>query len=162
MTDTPQQGRLVILATLCVALLLTIMPIPDWARHFRPAWVALILIYWAMALPHRVGIGVAFATGIMLDVISGTLLGQHALGLAVIIYITLHLHQRVRLFPAWQQSLVVLALLLLDHMLNLWVIGLTREHPPGLEYWIAPLVGMLLWPWVFVLLRDLRRRFQVS
>lgn len=156
------QSWLVILVTVCIAMLLTILPMPDWARPFRPQWVTLVLLYWAIALPHRVGVGSGFVAGIVLDVLTGTLLGQHALGLSVVVFIAIQLHQRIRVFPFWQQSLGVLVLLTVEHLLALWVIGATRGHAPGLSYWTVPLIGALLWPWVFVTLRKVRRHFKVS
>jgi rod shape-determining protein MreD len=155
------RGGLAILASFCVALVLTILPLPDWAQPFRPQWVTLVLIYWTLALPHRVGVGIGFLNGIALDVLTGTLLGQHALGLSIVAFATLKLHQRVRVFPLWQQSLVVLVLLVVEHLLALWVMGAIQEQPPGLVYWAVPPIGALLWPWVFVILRDIRRRFHV-
>lgn len=155
-------GRLVIFATVCVALLLTILPIPEWARPLRPQWVTLVLLYWTIALPHRVGVGTGFVVGIVLDVLTGTLLGHHALGLSVVLFIAIQLHQRIRLFPLWQQSLGVLMLLVVQHLLALWVIGATRGEAPGLGYWMVPVIGALLWPWMFVTLRTLRRHFKVS
>jgi len=156
------EGRLVIVATLCVAMLLTILPMPEWARPFRPQWVTLVLLYWAIALPHRVGVGSGFLAGILLDVLTGTLLGQHALGLSIVTFIAIQLHQRIRVFPFWQQSLGVLVMLVIEHLLALWVTGATRGVAPGLIYWSAPLIGALLWPWVFVTLRKVRRHFKVS
>ncbi|MCB1785522.1 MAG: rod shape-determining protein MreD [Chromatiaceae bacterium] len=156
------QGRLVIVLTLCVAMLLTILPMPEWARPFRPQWVTLVLLYWAIALPHRVGVGSGFIAGIVLDVLTGTLLGQHALGLSVVTFIAIQLHQRIRVFPLWQQSLGILVLLVIDHLLALWITGATRSIAPGLGYWTVPLIGTLLWPWVFVTLRKIRRHFKVS
>lgn len=157
----PARGGVAIALTFCLALILTILPLPEWARDFRPQWVTLVLIYWTMALPHRVGVGVGFVVGILMDVLTGTLLGQHALGLSVVAFATLKLHQRVRVFPLWQQSLVVLVLLVVDHLLRLWVMGATNQRPPGLIYWAIPPIGALLWPWIFVVLRDIRRRFHV-
>jgi rod shape-determining protein MreD len=154
-------GGLAILASFCVALVLTILPLPDWAQPYRPQWVTLVLIYWTLALPHRVGVGIGFLNGIALDVLTGTLLGQHALGLSIVAFATLKLHQRVRVFPLWQQSLVVLVLLVVEHLLALWVMGAIKEKPPGLVYWAVPPIGALLWPWIFVILRDIRRRFHV-
>lgn len=156
------QGRLVILATFCVAMLLMILPMPDWARPFRPQWVTLVLIYWAIALPHRVGVGSAFVAGIILDVLTGTLLGQHALGLSIVAFIAIQLHQRIRVFPFWQQSLGILVLLLIEHILTFWLTGVTRGVTPGMTYWAVPPIGALLWPWVFVTLRKIRRHFKVS
>jgi len=161
MSLSPARGGLIILLSFCLALSLTILPLPDWARAFRPQWVTLVLIYWAMALPHRIGVGIGFSLGILLDVLTGTLLGQHALGLSIVAFATVKLHQRVRVFPLWQQSLVVLVLLVVEHLLALWIMGTTNERPPGLLYWAVPPIGALLWPWIFVVLRDLRRRFHV-
>lgn len=157
----PENGRLAILITLCVAMLLMILPMPEWARPFRPQWVTLVLLYWAIALPHRIGVGSGFIVGIVLDVLTGTLLGQHALGLSIVIFIAIQLHQRIRVFPFWQQSLGILILLVIEHLLALWVTGATRGVTPGLAYWAVPLIGALLWPWVFVTLRKTRRHFKV-
>ena len=156
------EGRLVIVVTLCVAMLLAILPMPEWARPFRPQWVTLVLLYWAIALPHRVGVGSGFLAGIVLDVLTGALLGQHALGLSVVTFIAIQLHQRIRVFPFWQQSLGILVLLVIEHLLSLWVIGATRGVAPGLSYWGVPLIGALLWPWIFVTLRKVRRHFKIS
>jgi rod shape-determining protein MreD len=114
MTLTPRRGGVVILLSFLVAFLLMVLPLPEWARSFRPQWYTLVLIYWCMASPQRVGVGVGWLTGIIVDVLTGTLLGQHALSLSVIAYITQKLHQRLRLFPIWQQSLSIFSLLLID------------------------------------------------
>jgi len=159
---TPQRGGLVILLSFILALLLTVLPLPEWARLYRPQWSTLVLIYWTLASPHRVGVGVGWMTGIIVDVITGTLLGQHALALSLIAFITQKMHQRLRLFPVWQQSLTVLVLLLIEKLLALWVMGATSQHVPSLTFWIPPIAGMLLWPWIYIILRDLRRKFQVS
>ena len=82
--------------TLFVAFMLTIMPLPDWVVEFRPDWVTLVLIYWAMALPTKVGVTTAWLAGLMLDVSHGAILGQHALGLMLVIYIVHIQHQRLR------------------------------------------------------------------
>jgi rod shape-determining protein MreD len=152
----------VIVSVFLLALGLAVMPLPVWAQDFRPQWVSLALIYWCMALPQRVSIGSAWSMGVLEDVLTGTLLGQHALGLTLVAYLTLKLHLRVRIFPLWQQSLVVLALLLVERLLGLWVIGATGQPTPTLWYWAPTLVGTLLWPWVYIVLRDVRRRFKVT
>jgi rod shape-determining protein MreD len=156
------QGGLFILITFLVSLLLTVLPLPDWSQHLRPPWVALVLIYWCIALPERVGVGVAWVVGIFLDVLTGALFGQHALGLLVVAYMAVTLHQRMRLFPLWQQSLIVLIMLLVDRLLVLWVAGAAGQPPPSLWYWMPAITGMLLWPWMFIMLRGVRRRFRVS
>jgi rod shape-determining protein MreD len=160
--ETRPGGARVVLATFVIALFLTILPLPDWAQGYRPQWVALTLIYWCLALPQRVGVGWAFAVGLVLDVLVGTLLGQHALSLSLVAYLTLELHQRIRVFPLWQQSLSVLVLLWVERLLTLWIMGATGQPTPTLWYWAPSIVSMLCWPWVYHALRGVRRRFQVA
>ncbi len=162
MTPVRSQGGLIIFTTFLATLVLTVLPLPDWAQPLRPAWCTLVLIYWCLALPQRVGVIIGWLTGIAVDVVTETLLGQHALGLAIVAFITLKLHQRVRLFPLWQQALVVFLILALERLLYLLVAGATGHSIPGLDYWGPVFAGMLLWPWVYIVLRDVRRRFRVS
>lgn len=163
MTIVRHRGGGVIVVTVIIALMLAILPLPLWAEPYRPAWPVLVLIYWCMALPQRVGVGVGWIIGLLVDVLKGSLLGQHALAMAVVAYITLNVHQRVRVFPLWQQAFAVLLLLLLYQLLSLWFDGITGgETAKGWSYWIPSLSGMFLWPWVFIILRDMRRRFRVS
>jgi len=159
MIGRARRGRGLIAATFLVALLLTVLPMPDWALPYRPPWVALTLIYWTLALPERVGVFSAFAVGILLDVLSVSLLGQHALSLSVVAYLALELHQRIRQFPVLQQTMSVWMLLLVERLLFLWVLGATGQPVPGFLYLGGSVTGALLWPWLFVLLRNLRRRF---
>jgi rod shape-determining protein MreD len=160
---TPASNRThIIYITILIGYLLTLMPLPEWAQIFRPQWVALILIYWCMALPERIGVGVGFITGLLLDVLTGTLLGQHALGFSVIAFVTLKLHLRVRVMPLRQQVFTIFILLLVERLLALWSTGAAGYPTPSLWYWMTPLVGMMLWPWIYILLRDTRRRFHVS
>lgn len=156
------QALWVIAVTLIVGLMLAILPLPDWAEAFRPEWVLLILVYWCMALPNRVGVGVAWTMGLLVDVAQGSLLGQHALGYAVIAFLIIEAHQRVRVFPVWQQALVLLTLLLLHQFLMTWIDGMTGHAPQTLEIFAPALVGTLLWPWIFVLLRHARRSYGVA
>lgn len=162
MTLVTHQGGVSILTTFLVSLLLTIAPLPDWAQHLRPPWVALVLIYWCIALPERIGVGVAWVAGISLDVLTGALFGQHALGLLMVAYMAVTIHQRMRLFPLWQQAPIVLIMLLVDRLLVLWVSGASGNPPPPLWYWMPAITGMLLWPGMFIILRRVRRQFRVS
>jgi rod shape-determining protein MreD len=162
MRQAKHHGGLVVLITFIVALLLTIIPLPEWLRYARPDWAGLVLIYWCLALPDRVGVTTGWLTGLLVDLLTGTLLGQHALSLTVVAWLTLKFHQRVRLFPVWQQALTVLVLLIVHQLLALWVnriIGL-----PGAPWyvWMPAVSGMLIWPLIFPLLRGLRRGFRVD
>ena len=147
--------------SLILAFMLTAMPLPEWAVNWRPAWVAMVLIYWSMALPDRVGIGIGWLLGLLLDVQQGTILGQNALGLAVIAYITLRSHQRIRVFPLVQQAILVCCYVLLFKLLVLWIKGMMGLPPQHWTFWMPAVTSMLLWPWLFIVLRDVRRRFHV-
>ena len=155
-------GGGVITVTFLIALVLTIMPLPDWMRYIRPDWVGLVLIYWCLALPERVGVSTGWVTGLLVDILTGTLLGQHAMALTIVAYLTLKFHQRVRLFPVWQQALTVLILLVLHQLLVLWVSRFIGRPAPPWYYWAPSVTGMLLWPLIYISLRSLRRGFRVS
>lgn len=154
-------GGWAITISIVAALALTTIPSPAWAAPWRPAWVALVLIYWCMAVPGRVGVGVGWILGLVLDIHSGTLLGQHALGLSVVAYATHKLHQRVRVLPLLQQGLSVFGLILIYTALTLWINGVQGRPVEVMAYWTSPLMSMVLWPWVFIILRDVRRRYSV-
>ena len=154
----PQLKYLVIYLSLVVALVLMILPLPDWVQMYRPNWVALVLIYWSMAMPKRVGLWFAFFTGIILDTSQGTLLGQHTLALLIVMFINLNFYQRIRVLALAQQAFYVLFLLLINQVVIAWVEGILGRPTPVLAFFGAPVVGMLIWPWVFVVLRDIRRK----
>ncbi len=152
-------GSGLIIFSFIVALLLTIVVLPDWARPARPELVTLLVIYWCLTTPERVGVGVSWLVGLMMDVAQGALLGQHALAFALIAWITLKLHQRIRVFPIWQQALSVFLLVVLGEMLVLWVKGIAGHHPQGWSYWLPSITSMLLWPWLSAFMRGVRRYF---
>ena len=162
MRQTVHQGGWLILFSVIAAYALTILPMPDSLRTIRPEWTALVMLYWCMALPERIGVGSAWLAGIFLDVLSGSLLGQNALCMAVVAYLVLNLYQRVRLFPLWQQAIFIWVLLNLYQLLLLWFDGITGQPSKGLSFWFPPFTGMLMWPWLFILLRHLRRHFKVK
>ncbi len=145
--------------TLIAAFMLAMMPLPDWAQSFRPDWVTLVLIYWTMALPASIGVTIAWFAGLMLDVSHGALLGQHALGLVLVIYIIHTQHQRLRVASMLQQSMVIFFLLMMKQALVLWVNGIMGHAPDTWLYFMPSLTSALIWPWVHIILRDLRRKY---
>ncbi len=151
-----------IVLSFVVALMLTALPMPPWAALWRPAWVALVLIYWCMAAPTYTGIVMGWTLGLFLDVLAGTLLGQHALALAIVAFVAHRFHRQVRVLPIWQQGVSVFGLVFLYQALILWITGIQGMPILAAAYWSSPLVSMLLWPWIFIVLRDVRRRYRVA
>lgn len=153
----------VILLSYFVAYLLAVVPFPEWALNYRPQWVALVMIYWCIALPYRMGIGYAWLAGLMMDILEGSLLGLNALALAIIAYIALSLHQRLRMFSQLQQSAVVLALIGLYLMMTYWMkIAAGQMVSSNLLFLLGALSSAFVWPWMYLLLRQMRRSFAVS
>ena len=159
--DNKTGGLVTIWITIIAGMVLAVVPMPQLVPielgFLRPDWVALVLVYWIIALPHRVGILTAWLAGIAMDVLLGSLIGQHALSYVLIAYVALSLYQRLRMFSVWQQSTVLFVLLGINQLVGFWI-----ESVAGLADWrfwylLPALSGAFLWPWVFLMLRSLRR-----
>ena len=147
-----------VMVSFIIALMLTSLPLPENTIVFRPDWLSLVLIYWCMAVPERVGILTGWVVGLMIDVMHGSLLGQNALALSIISYVVNLTHLRVRMFPLWQQSFVVFVLILLHLAITAWIRGVTGQFSINWYYWTPAVTSALVWPFIFVVLRDLRRQ----
>ena len=148
--------------SIAFALLLQLMPLPQLILPLKPYWVGRVLSYWAIETPERVGLGFAFLVGLAGDLLSGDLLAEQALRLVVMIFIVLRFRARLRFFPMWQQTLAVLALLVNDRILLTIVRVFAGDALPPASWWISPFVGAALWPFVFLLLDDLRMRLRLQ
>lgn len=157
-TMTQTRGGLVIPTTILIAFILTLLPMPDWTVWLRPAWVMMVIIYWVMVAPHRVNVGIAWLVGLFLDVLNGTLLGEHALAMTLVAYFVARMHSRLRMFPLLQQGFSVFILILIYQFVLFCVQGFLGQLPSTWLYWSSSVTSMLLWPWLFSMLRDWRRR----
>lgn len=149
------------IVSIIIALALVMMPLPRAIDAFRPDWVALIMIFWALSLPRSYSVGIAWIVGIVLDVSQGTLLGQHALALCVVVYITVRFHLLMRVFPLLQLTATVFALLALYQFLLFWINGVAGVTAPAVVYWAPVLVGAIVWPLIFMFLNGIRYRVQM-
>jgi rod shape-determining protein MreD len=138
-------GLFVPALSLVLTLALSLVPLPHAISAFRPDWVAVVLLYWSLTAPRRFSLLTAFWMGIVLDTLSGSLLGQHALALLVIVYVAERLHLRIRVFPVSQLGLTVLALLGLYEFILIWIDGVAGRTVPLSERWGPPLAGTLVW-----------------
>lgn len=139
-----------------MALLLSLLPLPAPLQPFRPYWLALVLAYWVLEAPERVGLGFSFALGVIADLCFGGLLGEQALRLVIITFILQRFRAQLRFFPMLQQTLVIGALLVNDRVVGAALHFLSGRVQLPWQYWLAPMIGMLLWPPLFVLLDALR------
>jgi len=150
--------RLPVIITFIVGLMLTVMPLADSVEAFRPDWLALVVIFWAMQLPRTWSVGSAWIIGIVLDVSYGTLLGQHALALCVIAFATVRFHLLMRVFPLSQLAATIFALLALYQFILFWVNGVAGVSAPTITYWAPVITGTLIWPFLFIFLSGVRYR----
>lgn len=154
--------RLPVIVTLLVGLMLSIMPLPDLIAPFRPDWLALLAIFWAMQLPRTWSVGTAWIMGMILDVSYGSLLGQHALAMCVIVFITVRFHLLMRVFPLSQLSATVFALLALYQFLLFWINGVASITAPLVTYWAPVVTGTLIWPFLYMFLSGVRYKAQAG
>lgn len=138
------------------AAILAIAPLPSIIAMIWPFWMALVIIYWALEDPRYMSLGLVFAIGLILDLLTVSLLGLHALRLVILAYLVLRFRARLRFFPPWQLGLSVLALLINDRIILLWINTLVGEPLPPLSYWLPALVGAFLWPLLFIALDRVR------
>lgn len=155
-------SRWLFIGSLVVALAAMLIPLPDVLEPFKPYWPALMLLYWCLESEDRVTLGMAFAVGLGADLLNGILLGEQALRLCALVFIAMRFRSRLRFFPMWQQTLAVLALLLNDRIALLLVRLLAGTSVPPAIWWISPFVGAALWPFLFLLLDDLRARLRIQ
>ncbi|WP_036590259.1 rod shape-determining protein MreD [Oceanospirillum maris] len=152
----------IILFTFVFALLLAAMPLPDSILWFQPEWATMVLIYWCIALPHRIGVLAGFFLGLCMDLLDGSLLGQNALSMSVVAYLSLLLFQRLRNYGAWQQAMMVGILIGISLMISQWVQNLTSVSADTVAFLLPAVASTLLWPWFFIAMRTIRRRFQIK
>jgi rod shape-determining protein MreD len=142
--------------SIALALALELLPLPELVDPFRPYWVGLVMIYWSLETTETINLGMAFLIGLLLDLITGSLMGLHALSLVVLVYLVQRFRARLRFFPPWQQALSVLGLLVNDRIIMLWITNLLGEPATTWQFWLPPLSGLIMWPWLFLMLDRLR------
>ncbi|MBT8081928.1 MAG: rod shape-determining protein MreD [Gammaproteobacteria bacterium] len=158
MTAANANRRLPVIVTLVVGLMLSIMPLPGLFETLRPDWLTLLVIFWAMQLPRTWSVGTAWIIGIVLDVAYGTLLGQHAVALCVIAFVTVRFHLLMRVFPLSQLTATVFALLALYQFILFWINGVAAVTAPAISYWGPVVTGTLIWPFLYMFLSGIRYR----
>ena len=144
--------------SLLLALLRGLVPLPAILQPLRPYWLALVLAYWLLEEPEHMGLGMSFALGVLADLVFGGLLGEQALRLVVMAFILDRFRARMRFFPLSQQALVIGVLLVNDRVISAAIhVVMGAPQLPWL-YWLAPLLGLLLWAPLHFALDTLRLR----
>ena len=142
----PRRQRQLLFISLISALALAIVPLPAAVAAYRPDWVPIVLVFWSLMAPERVGLLTAFLMGLALDTLSGALLGQHALAMVTVVYLSMRFHLRIRVFPIWQLSVTVILLLTIYEFMLFWIDGVVGRSVPVIERWAPIVSGALVWP----------------
>lgn len=154
---------LYIAITLFLAMMINLLPLTGWALLVRPDFVALVLLYWGIYQPRKVGFLPAFLLGLAMDVADGSLFGQHALAYSVMMFGAIFLHRRVSMFAMRHQILHVLPILLMMQFIVLGVRHAAGGEFPGWWYFLTSITGALLWPATDLLLKiPLRQRIDTD
>jgi rod shape-determining protein MreD len=155
-------SKTLIPTSIIIAFVLQIMPMPLAIDIYRPDWLLLILCYWTMALPNRVGVGVTAICGITLDILYGTSLGVHSFAMAVPVYLVAANYQRFRNYSVVQQAIMIFIISMIYHMLVYWLQYWLTGVQFRFEFLWPVMSSVFLWPWLFWLLRRYRRLLGVT
>jgi rod shape-determining protein MreD len=153
-----RRGWGLLLGSFVVALALELLPLPTWAEPARPAWLVAALLWWCLHAPQRANVGSAFVLGILMDVLKGSVLGQHALALTLTAFLAARFHLQIRVFPMWQQTTMVGILTLLVGVMLWWTDGMAGHESSLVLRVPGAITTALLWPWLAEMMRGLARR----
>lgn len=145
--------------TFLLALVLEILPLPAWVQWLQPAWVVLAVIFWVVAAPAQVGLVSVFIVGILLDLLMGSLLGEHALLLVLIAYLTMHNQARICLSPFLHQSVMIFIWMVLYQLFLFWINTLRGGGYWSMALLLPALTTAILWPWMCQLLSVYAQRY---
>jgi rod shape-determining protein MreD len=161
----PMAGGWLILLTLAFAMLLAVVHLPEtwpaWLGWLRPVWVALVLFYWVMELPHRIGLVAAWIVGLFVDVLQAEPLGLNGALLAGITFVAWKFYERLRMYALLQQGAVVFLLLVATEAVRMLVLAILDGRGLSWGMFGPPAMSLLAWPFVALLLDALRRRVHV-
>ena len=149
-----------ILISLIFSVILTISTFP--LGSFSPDWTQLFLIYWILAAPLSIGLLSSWVVGLVLDVVLGSTLGINALMYTIISYLVFKIHHIARYITVFQQSIVIIAILLIKFTLVLWIDSILSINNYNISLYWSCLTSALCWPLVFYSLRAIRRKYNIS
>lgn len=144
------------------SLVLMVVPLPEWLFYFRPDWLALVLIYWALATPDRVGAVVGFILGLLMDVLLVKTFGLHALGMCIVGFVASSMYTQIRTLSIWRQALTVGFMIALMKLIIGWVSGMISQFTMTGYYWYSIIGDVLVWPWIYIISRNMRRAMRIN
>lgn len=153
---------LIVILTLLVAVVLQILPIPEQFANLRPDWLLACVFYWCIALPMRFNVLGAFICGLVLDLLLGSTLGIRALSFSLVGYIAAINYVRIRNLSLWQQAIVFALTCIANKAVIFWINYIVHGVQAPVGYFYSAIGSLIIWPWIYLLLRKLRRRFRME
>ncbi|MEO0368590.1 MAG: rod shape-determining protein MreD [Pseudomonadota bacterium] len=146
-----------LIVSTAAAMVLSLVALPDSIYYFWPDWLVLVVIYWSLVEPERVGPFFGLSLGLLMDVLMVKHFGVQSLGFAIIAFLINKSHQQLKVMTTWQQMLIVGLLIATFKLIIGWLYGLVSEFNFTLEFWYSILGSMVAWPFVFIMLNELAR-----
>lgn len=147
MKDVSVRFNGAILLSLLIAFILSMLPISEEWKLWRPEWLALTFVHWGIGTPKKSSLVLAWFVGLLVDAIHGSVLGQHAFGFLLVLFITLRMRPRILIDSLFQQQFLLFLSLGAYLLINLWILGITGNTPSsGWSYWLTVLSSMIVWP----------------
>ena len=147
-----------VLLSIIVAIMLTMLPLKEEWALYRPEWIALTIIHWSLVAPDRMSFVVAWIAGLLLDALYGSIIGQHALGFTIVIFMSMRMRTRLVVDNIFQQFLILFLVLGTYMLVNLWILGITGNAPQGWDYWMPVAISILVWPFYNYFMRIFHSR----
>lgn len=144
-----------------VALVLTVVQLPGWLFYYWPDWIAIVVAYWALVVPKRIGPYVGFIIGTLLEVLFVRKFGVMGFGLATLAFVVNSTSQQLRVLSIWQQMISMGVFIGLFKLLTGWLSGMVAGFTITSEYWYSLLGTVVIWPFAFILLEELRRTARI-
>lgn len=151
-------------------LMIVDTPIGSWIANYqtgiepliRPEWVLLVCLYWAIYAPTRFSVLFAWCSGIVLDLLTASFFGKHALALTLCIALAQALYQQLRAFPLGQQAVVVALIAVVYRILIVWIDGATGQLQFSAWQFAPALTSAVAWPFIFIFLNWQSGRHGIS
>ena len=122
--------------------------LPDWVGWLRPAWVPLVLFFWIVERPHRIGLIGVWAFGLLLDVVLSEPLGLNGFALVLMAVLGLSTYERLRMINVFQQAAALLLLVLATELAKGIVVSLAQGAPLSGQFLASATVTAVLWPFL--------------
>lgn len=145
-----------IVLSFAIALILMILPQPSWMAEAKPQWVFVVLLFWLMHAPRKIGPTIAWFIGLYVDLLFGDVLGEHALIFVVFTYFVQHFLRILQALPLWQQVLMIGISGLLNILIQIVFMKFNGVYLFNIHMLLPALANMIVWPWLYLICRDVR------